>query len=137
MVVTRAVRGLLGDEISGEIDVEAPLMEMGLDSLAATELVRELSEEFGARLSPTLLFDFPTITAISKHLASLVRGAAENSFVVLEEEPSFELGGDVAIVGMSCRFPGGIEGPGFTISESLNDSLMDFGDARALGGERE
>ena len=71
-VVVRVVRSLLGIDEDQEIETSAPLMEMGLDSLAATELARELSQELRVKLSPTLLFDYPTVSDITRHLADLV-----------------------------------------------------------------
>jgi acyl carrier protein len=68
--VETAVRGLLGDDDVGTIDPQAPLMEMGLDSLASTELVRELSVRFELQLSETLLFNYPTVDALSAHVHS-------------------------------------------------------------------
>ena len=70
-------------------------------------------------LSPTLLFDYPTIDALGSHLVTLVSASGASSdgdaSDVLTRQP-LALGGDgqsrdVAVVGMSCRFPGGLEGP--------------------------
>ena len=47
-------------------------MEMGLDSLATTQLVRGLSEGLDVQVSPTVLFNYPTIDALSEHLAGLL-----------------------------------------------------------------
>ena len=47
-----AERGLLGDNVKS-IAPHAPLMEMGLDSLAAPELVRDLSSRFELQLPAT------------------------------------------------------------------------------------
>ena len=68
--VSSAVLSLLDQGSDQELDVQAPLMEMGLDSLAATQLVRQLSTDLGVQLSPTLLFDYPTVDTLSAHLAS-------------------------------------------------------------------
>jgi len=43
-------------------------MEMGLDSLASTELVRDLSARFELQLPATLLFNYPTVITLSKYL---------------------------------------------------------------------
>ncbi|WP_394821763.1 acyl carrier protein [Pendulispora albinea] len=42
----------------------------GLDSVAAVELTGELEAWLGRRLPPTLLYDYPTIGAVSAHLAN-------------------------------------------------------------------
>jgi len=47
-------------------------MDVGLDSLATTQVVQELSREFGVELKPTLLFDHPTIEALAKHLTEMI-----------------------------------------------------------------
>ena len=68
-----AVGELLGEEQQQEdLDPSAPLMDMGLDSLAGTQLMREMNDSLEVELSPTLLFDYPTINALSDHLAGLV-----------------------------------------------------------------
>ena len=80
--VKTAVRELLGDDGSSTVDIntQAPLMEMGLDSLAATQLGRQLSEDFDGDMSPTLLFDYPTIEALTDHFSP--RTEVEESDVV-------------------------------------------------------
>ena len=42
-----------------------PLMEAGIDSLAATELSNQLRDATGLTLSPTLVFEQPTPRAIA------------------------------------------------------------------------
>ena len=70
--VESVVRDLLGAEASEQLDCSASLMEAGLDSLGATQLVRDLSGKLELDLGPTLLFDFPTIDTLVAHLVGLV-----------------------------------------------------------------
>jgi 3-oxoacyl-(acyl-carrier-protein) synthase/acyl carrier protein len=115
--VTEAVENLLGEEVPQEgVDISAPLMDMGLDSLAGTQLMRQMNDSLGVDLSPTLLFDYPTMNALSDHLAGLVSDKMVSQDVaskVPEQVASRSVDSSdrsVAIIGMSCRFPGGIEG---------------------------
>jgi acyl carrier protein len=50
------------------LDLQQPLREVGLDSLFALELCNRLGAHLGLNLSPTLLFDYPTIAALADHL---------------------------------------------------------------------
>ena len=57
------------EEVLGHIpDPLQPLMESGLDSLGAVELTSALQERSGRSLSSTLLFDQPSISAITEYL---------------------------------------------------------------------
>ena len=49
-------------------------MEAGLDSLGAVELRNALSARFGD-LPATLVFDYPTVDALSTYLAAQANGA--------------------------------------------------------------
>jgi myxalamid-type polyketide synthase MxaE and MxaD len=51
------------------IDGDRPLQELGVDSLMAVEVSRALSAASGRRFAATLLFDYPTVNAISAHLS--------------------------------------------------------------------
>ena len=102
-----------------ELPHSTPLMDFGLDSLAATQLVRVLGQKLGLQLPPTLLFDFPTVEQLSGHLATLLSGedpsastAALQPRTLIRSIDAAAEERHIAIVGMSCRFPGGLEGPG-------------------------
>jgi acyl transferase domain-containing protein/acyl-CoA synthetase (AMP-forming)/AMP-acid ligase II len=94
-----------------EIDVSqiAPsdvLAHFGLSSLTAASIAQELSARLGREVSPTLLYDYPAIQALAKHLGwQPVRAAhqAGEGDRPASREP-------LAIVGMACRFPGA-DGP--------------------------
>ena len=63
--VQEAVRSILGADVS---DSE-PLMAAGLDSLGAVELQSSLERLLGLQLPSTLVFDYPTVAALTEFLA--------------------------------------------------------------------
>jgi acyl carrier protein/NAD(P)-dependent dehydrogenase (short-subunit alcohol dehydrogenase family) len=62
--------------IRGAIEPRRPLHEMGLDSLAALELRNRLGRLAGVTLSASLLFDYPTVAALTDHIGSTCFGLA-------------------------------------------------------------
>jgi amino acid adenylation domain-containing protein len=70
-VIEAAVRKVTGTRAATRLDRQLPLHEIGLDSLMAMELRNELCGNTGLRLSPTMVFDYPTIDAIAGHIAAL------------------------------------------------------------------
>ncbi|BBZ47879.1 type I polyketide synthase [Mycobacterium parmense] len=89
-----------------EIDPESAFRELGFDSVKATELLDRLKTITELALSPTLAFDHPTPVALATHLSQLLSGsvaaAPPAEARVASDEP-------VAVVGMACRFPGGVD----------------------------
>ena len=69
-LVTRETAKVLGLDAGGAIDTARPLVDMGLDSLLAIELVGALRKATGRGLPATLVFDHPTIDALAAHLAA-------------------------------------------------------------------
>jgi acyl carrier protein len=72
----RALRALGGDP-SRSVDPRTPLGELGLDSLLAVELRNTLGTELGQPLSATLLFDYPTIDALTDFILDEVLALEE------------------------------------------------------------
>ncbi|WP_449066837.1 phosphopantetheine-binding protein, partial [Planomonospora algeriensis] len=82
---------------------------MGFDSLTAVEFRNQLSTATGLRLPATLIFDYPTAEAVAEFLAGeLVAGDQVSQAVVAGASRVDE---PIAIVGMACRFPGGVSSP--------------------------
>jgi acyl transferase domain-containing protein/acyl carrier protein len=72
------IEGIIGAEcaaiIGGAIpDRDAPLMDAGMDSLAAVELRTTLTSKFGLLFPATLLFDYPTISTAAMHISKLLQ----------------------------------------------------------------
>ncbi|OKJ94670.1 hypothetical protein AMK26_33300 [Streptomyces sp. CB03234] len=54
----------------GPVDEDVPLTSQGLDSVAALNLYGDIEEEFGPLLDPTDLWEYPTVSALARCLAS-------------------------------------------------------------------
>ncbi|WP_280466538.1 type I polyketide synthase, partial [Nocardia cyriacigeorgica] len=109
-VVRAQVAEVLG-HISGEaIDPAVPFTELGFDSLAGVEFRNRLSKATGVQLPATLVFDHPTAAAVAEFIRTRIAAATDTTRApraprrVRADEP-------IAIVGMSCRYPGGIDSP--------------------------
>ncbi|MCX6048528.1 MAG: SDR family NAD(P)-dependent oxidoreductase, partial [Chloroflexi bacterium] len=59
---------VLGWSASKRIDPKAIISELGLDSLMAVELRNRLQEALAVKLSPVLVFEYPTLEKLSQHL---------------------------------------------------------------------
>jgi myxalamid-type polyketide synthase MxaE and MxaD len=57
------------------IDPHTPLGSFGLDSLTALELRNRLEAGLGVSLSTTMIWSYPTLAALTGHLASQIAGA--------------------------------------------------------------
>jgi acyl transferase domain-containing protein len=70
-LVERALH-VLGLDAGTPVDPKTPLKDLGLDSLMAVELRNALTRSIGRPLSATLLFDYPTLAALTAHLMRLL-----------------------------------------------------------------
>jgi acyl carrier protein len=51
------------------IDIRKPLEYYGMDSMQAMHLSGDLEDWLGRQLSPTVVWDYPTIELLARHLA--------------------------------------------------------------------
>ncbi len=51
------------------IDIRKPLEYYGMDSMQAMHLSGDLEDWLGRQLSPTVVWDYPTIEVLARHLA--------------------------------------------------------------------
>ncbi|KUM94497.1 hypothetical protein AQI95_43525 [Streptomyces yokosukanensis] len=112
-VVGEATAAVLGHDSAQDVDGRRAFAELGLDSLGAVQLRKRLSAATGLRLPASLVFDHPTITRLARHLLSrLATSPGPRSTAVVPGTARHDAGQEpIAIVGMSCRLPGGIGSP--------------------------
>ncbi|AXE25009.1 acyl transferase [Streptomyces globosus] len=112
----------VGGAALGAADGGGSFRSAGLDSLGAVRLASGLAARTGLALSTTAVFDHPTPEQLARHLVALAAGTADGPAGAAADtaRPASPArtagrGGDdddpVAVVGIGCRFPGGIASP--------------------------
>src|SRR5580700_1645110 len=79
------------------------LASYGLGSTDAVTLAGELAEWLGRKLSPALVYEYPTIEALARYLAKSPEISGSVAGAGPDRAPN---DAPIAITGIGCRFPG-------------------------------
>ena len=127
-LVRTEVAAVLGHRGPTDVAPGLPFSDLGIDSLTAVELRDRLTAATGLRLPASLAFDYPKPSALAAHLLTeLVADAAPEGVPVTGATVTQDAEEDtdaIAIIGMACRYPGGIATP-----EMLWELLANGGEA--------
>ncbi|MGB3438420.1 MAG: SDR family NAD(P)-dependent oxidoreductase [Actinophytocola sp.] len=108
-LVREQVQQVLGYASVAEVEPGRAFSDLGLSSAGSVELRNRLTLLLGVRVPATVVFDHPTATALARLLACELTGGTRAETVApvavsATDEP-------IAIVALSCRFPGGVGSP--------------------------
>ncbi|WP_290061708.1 type I polyketide synthase, partial [Amycolatopsis solani] len=107
-LVRAEAAAVLGHVTADAVAEERAFRDLGFDSLTAVEFRRRLADATGLALPATLVFDHPTPLALVAFLREEIDGPGVAGTVAAATGATDE---PIAIVGMGCRFPGGVTTP--------------------------
>ncbi|MGE4043444.1 MAG: SDR family NAD(P)-dependent oxidoreductase [Acetobacteraceae bacterium] len=125
VLLAERLAGLLGLDPS-ELAADRPLAEFGVDSIIAPQFVALLNRDLGATLVATDIFNHATLQGLARHMRGMplaLPGSAEAADAAPADaspaamDQSGDAGtaaagapaassSDIAVIGLSCRFPG-------------------------------
>ncbi len=108
-LVRAEVAAVLGYASAEEVAPRRAFHDAGFDSLTAVELRKRLTALTGLALPSTIVFDHPNPVALAAHLRAGILG--DRADAALPAAATGDTGQPIAIVGMSCRFPGDVRSP--------------------------
>lgn len=111
MILVNVFQEVLGYRIT---EFDRSLVELGVDSIKVINVKKKLEDNFNVKIPISIVFDYPTLNYLSDYIYSLIHkeGCFDNK---QNNEISNEVRSDfdekIAIIGMSCRFPGNSNSP--------------------------
>ncbi|MBE1496558.1 acyl transferase domain-containing protein/acyl carrier protein [Amycolatopsis lexingtonensis] len=108
-LVRTTVAAVLGHGDTGAVGTGDPFTDLGFDSMMSVELRNRLTAATALDLPATLVFDHPTPAAVARLLLAGLFGDDERAGPVRRARARTD--DPVVIVGMSCRYPGGVRSP--------------------------
>ncbi|CAH9058399.1 D-alanine--D-alanyl carrier protein ligase [Pseudoalteromonas holothuriae] len=122
--VLRALKDVVALELdtsTQSLDIDATFQSLGIDSMKAVRISGELMEIHDIELEATVLFEYPSIAQLTQYLCEF--DEVKQAFSRVEQQSVFDKGkqtpsasksnsksspsldGDIAVIGMACRYP--------------------------------
>ncbi|WP_078956042.1 type I polyketide synthase [Streptomyces sp. NRRL B-1140] len=105
-LVARALAQVLGRPSADGLDLDSTFKDLGFDSRAGVEFRNLLRRSTGLDLPTTLVYDHPSPADLIDRLRS---ARPEPPDEAVSSGPAHDE--PIAVVAMSCRYPGGVESP--------------------------
>ncbi|MFJ4520653.1 type I polyketide synthase [Streptomyces sp. NPDC088810] len=130
------LEGLVGEQAAtvlhgpdaAPLPADRAFRDLGLTSVAVVALRDRLTEHTGLRLPTTVTFDHPTPRELAAHLRTAVLGPADTAAGPERPAADTDPQEPIAIVGMACRLPGGVDTPDqlWQLLATGRDAVSDF-----------
>ncbi|HHK5566515.1 TPA: SDR family NAD(P)-dependent oxidoreductase [Bacillus thuringiensis] len=107
--IVELLEGMVGLKIN---DYNLPFTEYGMVSVNIPEFVNQVNQKFNISIPVSSLFDYTSVNKYTDYILNVLKN--ENGDMnrnVFEMKNADDDKNQVAIVGMSCRFPGGSNSP--------------------------
>ncbi|MEU9201095.1 amino acid adenylation domain-containing protein [Streptomyces sp. NPDC048332] len=152
--IERTVRGIFEEVLgSRDIDRAAGFFDIGGDSFAAIEAVERINREFDCSLRPTSIFAHASVAAMARHLTGLLPAGhvpaaqpvesgqhpdTRQAAPAADDAPLDDatLDDSIAVIGISCRFPGATDHREFwsaLVEGRSGGTSWSAGELRSLG----
>ncbi len=106
-----ALARVLGHPTEAPIEPQRGFFSLGMDSLMAVELRTQLETDLEVKLPATIAFDRATLAALQDELARQLFARLAEPVVASPSATASAPGAPIAIIGLGCRFPGGVTDP--------------------------
>ncbi|MDJ1137485.1 type I polyketide synthase, partial [Streptomyces iconiensis] len=110
-LVLAQVAIVLGHVTADSVDADHAFKDLGFDSLSGVELRDRLQTATGLSLPSALVYNHPTPTAVVRLLRERLSGEGRTDAGPIPGRPVPAADDPIAIVGMACRYPGGVASP--------------------------
>ena len=102
---------VLGHQDAGDVEPDRSFGDLGLDSLSAVEFRNRLNTATGLRLPATLIFDYPTATALARYLRDQFSGTRHSAAPPPPAPAPATTDDPIVITATASRYPGGVTTP--------------------------
>jgi len=105
-------------QISSErLEVAKSFNDLGLDSIQYIQIAKRIEEIFEIEFNPVMLFEYKDFTSLTQYLATQTEDSPNPTTnqtciekgIITDPQNNNEI--DIAIIGISCHFPGGATDP--------------------------
>ncbi|MBL1102378.1 type I polyketide synthase [Streptomyces coffeae] len=119
---------VLGHTSASRLSPDRSFKDIGFDSLASVELRNRITALTGLRLPATVVFDYPDLTSLTEYVLGEVVSASSSASAAPAIVTADTSGDAIAIVGMACRYGGGVDSPEalWAMVEEGRDAATEF-----------
>ncbi|MBL1120993.1 type I polyketide synthase, partial [Streptomyces sp. 110] len=115
-LVREEIAQILGSRNPEDIAEQASFRSLGVYREKRQQLISNLAERSGVRLPSTALFDYPNPAALARFVRSRIVGdvadvSSAPAGATEDDDDRRDADDPIAIVGLACRYPGGVSSP--------------------------